>query len=152
MCIGNHDKNFISMSAERNRRFMSATGNTTATEDIKDVKCNDQLISNIKRIRETQYHLNRVQESLINTVEEKGIELDNQTHNDMLTIMQEKSEEIEENFPNDSFRQLFWKQQLEAAIKNNPKQMKWHPLMIRWCLSIRFKSSSPYEALIPLGY
>ena len=121
------------MSAERNRRFMSATGNTTATEDIKDVKCNDQLISNIKRIRETQYHLNRVQESLINTVEEKGMKK-------------------LRNFPNDSFRQLFWKQQLEAAIKNNPKQMKWHPLMIRWCLSIRFKSSSPYEALIPLGY
>ena len=80
-----------------------------------------------------------MQESLINTVEEKGIELDNQIHNDMLAIMQEKSEEIE-SFPNDSFRQLFWKQQLEAAIKNNPKQMKWHPLMIRWCLSVRLKS------------
>ena len=30
VCIGNHDKNFISMSAERNGRFMSTTGNTTA--------------------------------------------------------------------------------------------------------------------------
>ena len=45
VCIGNHDKNFISMSAERNGRFMSATENTIATEDIKNVKCNDQLIS-----------------------------------------------------------------------------------------------------------
>ena len=65
----------------------------------------------------------------------------------MLAIMQEKSEEIERSFPNDSFRQLFWRQQLEAAIKNNLKQMKWHPLMIRWCLSIRLISSSAYEAL-----
>ena len=45
VCAGNHDKNFISMSAERNGRFMSGTGNTAATEDIKDVKYNDQLIS-----------------------------------------------------------------------------------------------------------
>ena len=72
-------------------------------------------------------------------------------HNDLLSIMQEKAEEIQRILPNNSFKQLFWKQQFEAAIKSNSKQMRWHPLMIKWCLSIKLKSSTTYEALTVAG-
>ena len=44
-------------------------------------------------------------------------------------------------------QKLFWKQQFEAAVKSNPKQMRWHPLMIKWCL----KSSTTYKTLYNSG-
>ena len=103
------------------------------------------------KLRAKRNQLNEIQQSLTTKVEKKGIQLHNDIHNDLLSIMQENSQEIENNFPNDSFRQLFWKQQFEAALKSNPKQMKWHPLMIKWCLSIKLKSSTTYETLCKSG-
>jgi len=35
VCIGNHDKNFISMSAERNGRFMTSTGTPQQLKILK---------------------------------------------------------------------------------------------------------------------
>ena len=69
-----------------------------------------------------------------------GVSLDDETHQDMIQMM--KSSELSsfyENLPQDSFRQLFWDQQLKAASQKNARSMKWHPLMIRWCLSLRHR-------------
>lgn len=42
-------------------------------------------------------------------------------------------------YPKDSFFHIFWQQQMQAAAKNNARMMHWHPLTIRWCLSLRHK-------------
>lgn len=79
-------------------------------------------------------------------VETEGVTLDNTTHQDMIGLM--KSTEVSnffENLPEDSFRQLFWSQQLKAASQKNACTMKWHPLMIRWCLSLRHRFSIKYS-------
>ena len=81
---------------------------------------------------------------MIQKIEEKtdkiGITLDEDMHKDMVGIM--KSSEVlsfMKSLPEDSFRQLFWAQQMEAATKKNPCSMKWHPLMILWCLTLRHR-------------
>ena len=38
---------------------------------------------------------------------------------------------------NDSFFNIVWQQQMQAAAKKDSRTMRWHPLMIRWCLSLR---------------
>ena len=43
------------------------------------------------------------------------------------------------DLPSDSFRRVFWEQQVEAAKQKNARTMKWHPLMIRWCLYLRHR-------------
>ena len=71
---------------------------------------------------------------MISKIEEKtevaGVTLDQDTHDDMLSLMNSKSDYFD-NLPEDSFRQLFWSQQLKAASQKNARCMKWHPLMIR---------------------
>lgn len=72
--------------------------------------------------------------------EEVGITLDSDSHEDMLSIM--KSSDVAQfvdTLPEDSFRQLFWAQQFKAATQKNARNMRWHPLMIRWCLSLRHR-------------
>ena len=69
-----------------------------------------------------------------------GVSVDQETHLDLLNLL--KSRDVSDYFerlPEDSFRQLFWRQQLEAACQKNARCMKWHPLMIRWCLSLRHR-------------
>ena len=58
-------------------------------------------------------------------------------HADMLTITSENLKLLD--LPTDSFRRLFWDQQLEAALQNDAHTMRWHPLMIRWCLQLRHR-------------
>eukprot|EP00731_Ephydatia_muelleri_P014633 Em0008g353a len=52
-----------------------------------------------------------------------------------------------QQYPKDSFPRIFWQQQMEAAFRKNARTMRWHPLMIRWCLSLRHRSSGAYEAI-----
>ena len=53
--------------------------------------------------------------------------------------------------PTDSFQHIFWKQQMEAAAKYDARGMRWHPMMIRWCLYLRHRSSGAYETLRSSG-
>ena len=40
----------------------------------------------------------------------------------------------------------FWKQQWEVASRD-PRGMRWHPAMIKWCLFLRHQSSWAYETI-----
>ena len=51
----------------------------------------------------------------------------------------EKNEDVMKTFPQGSFRRLFWEEQLKAASQKDPRQMRWHPLIIRWCLRWRVR-------------
>ena len=66
--------------------------------------------------------------------------------------MHDVSKEIEENHPDGSFRRLFWDQQIQALkLQSNKRQIRWHPALIKWCLHIKYKSSSAYHAIRSTG-
>lgn len=79
--------------------------------------------------------------------EQNGIHIEEQLENDLTKIMEEKTNEICQMYPSDSFQHLFWKQQLESLKVKDKRQIKWHPMMIRWCLSLKLISSASYHAL-----
>ena len=49
------------------------------------------------------------------------------------------------HLPKTSFQRVFWEQQAQAAVLKNIRNIQWHPLMIRWCLSCFVR-----DALIPM--
>ena len=55
------------------------------------------------------------------------------------TISSPEAEEFFKNLRPDSFQHIFWQQQVEAASISKSKFMRWHPLMIRFCLSLRHR-------------
>ena len=72
--------------------------------------------------------------------------VDEPTHAGLESIMEDSKSIIHDRFPPDSFGRIFWDQQKKAAQATTPS-MRWHPLMIKWCLHLRHLSSSSYEAL-----
>jgi len=56
-------------------------------------------------------------------------------------IMKKNPVGFDENTP----QGLLWQQQLEQASKKGSKGMIWHPLIIRWCLSIYHTSPAAYR-------
>ena len=54
--------------------------------------------------------------------------------------MEEGSKSIADSFRQGSFKRLFWEQKLQAARLSDARQMRWHPVTIRWCLNLKLLS------------
>jgi hypothetical protein len=87
--------------------------------------------------------MDRMKQKIAEKTEMAGITLDADSHDDVVSLLRSSEvSEYFENLPEDSFRQLFWSQQLKAASQKDARNMRWHPLMIRWCLSLRHRLDS----------
>ena len=91
--------------------------------------------------------IEQLKSRLRETTERCGIHVGKELEDDLAKIMEEKTDEIRQKYPSDSFHHLFWNQQLEALRIQDKRQIRWHPMMIRWCLSLKLISSASYHAL-----
>jgi hypothetical protein len=80
-----------------------------------------------------------------------GITVDNSVHSYLSTIMKNNNDKVLKEFPPGSFQRLFWEEQLKCAKLSNARNMKWHPMIIKWCLYMKNLSSGTYEALRSTG-
>ena len=58
--------------------------------------------------------------------------------------------EIMKKYGVDFFEYVFWQQQKEAASQKQRCQIRWHPMIICWCLHLKFMSSG-YDAFRSSG-
>lgn len=80
----------------------------------------------------------RIKQRIANAAEVVGVTLDDEVHQDLLDTASKETTFLEDLPPN-SFAKLFWDQQIDAATKKNARSVRWHPLMIRWCLYLRHR-------------
>ena len=76
-----------------------------------------------------------------------GVTLDDHLNSDIHMIA---SEHDPISHPPGSFARIFWDQQKESMHKHF-KQMRWHPMMIKWCIHLRMLSSSCYNSFRSSG-
>jgi len=102
-----------------------------------------QRLTNLhKQLRNKDRHLAHLKSKLDKMIEDNGVKVDREMHNDLLAIMDKKPKE------NDNpFFSVFWQQQVKAFSLKSTRQMKWHPAMIRWALYLHHKSSGCYKTL-----
>jgi len=67
-------------------------------------------------------------------------------NSDLLKIMDENTERVKSDFVENSFQRLFWEQQLKSTKVKDKRQMRWHPMIIKWCLHLKMLSSAAYYA------
>lgn len=87
--------------------------------------------------RTKQQHIDRLKTRIEKAIDERGIEVDNDLHSDIW------SKSLTEDDPQGSFAR--------ASPLKDTRSMKWHPLMIRWCLYLRHLSSSSYDMIHDAG-
>ena len=76
------------------------------------------------------------------SIEQEGATLGDENH-----IVNEIFNETPHTFAEDTPQFLLWQQQKEEASKKDSRGMRWHPLIIRWCLSIYHTSPAAYKQL-----
>lgn len=95
--------------------------------------------------------VNHLQNRIEQLTQLNGVDLDGTVDEDMRRIMNENDEAVTNSYPPESFQGLFWRQQRECMLLKNSKQMRWHPMLIKWCIHLRMLSSSTYNSLRSAG-
>ena len=101
--------------------------------------------------RSTQSQLDRLRAQLDKVIQKKGVQVHDELHADLQQIMAESEEEIATLPSENAFQKIFFEQQKKAASLKNSRSMRWHPLMIKWCLYLKHLSSKAYETLRESG-
>ena len=126
-------------SSKTNFRYLSTPEKAERYKELKGRSLSAE--STVKRLKE------RIKQVMSN----HSIEIDQELHNDLSQIMEEHNHAVVNDFPEGSFQQLFWNQQLQA-VRTDKRQVRWHPLIIKWCLHLKMLSSAAYHALRTSGF
>ena len=115
-------------------------------EDLKDRLHATHLLQ-----RNTSKQLKRIKSKIAKSVDIDGVDLDIDSHNDILKIVEQCTERAVSEHAPDSFPHIFWQQQLECARLTDSRQRRWHPLMIKWALYLRHLSNKAYDTIRESG-
>ena len=105
------------------------------------------ISSKAAEVKRKEREIEHLKDRLREATKQHGIFLEKELENDLQKIMEEKTDEISQKYSPDSFHHIFWNQQLEALKSRDRRQIRWHPKIIRWCLSLKLLSSASYHAL-----
>ena len=70
----------------------------------------------------------RLRERLDRAIEERGVEVDADLHDDLIKTMNEENTlDLVNHYDPDSFQRIFWEQQQQAMKKKDSHSMRWEP-------------------------
>ena len=94
----------------------------------------EELREKVKRLQTSEQVAVRAAVRLAVTVQQavvkEGVVVSNSQHTLFKTIVDNSNLQFDEGSP----QWLLWQQQFEQSSKLSSKSMRWHPLIIRWCL------------------
>ena len=96
--------------------------------------------------------LRRLRSTVRSLLENQGVALEDNLSHDMDCVMKSSQEEIEKLYPEGSFRRLFWDKQLKAQSVKGKQGRRWHPLILRWALNLKMRSSGAYHDMQSAGF
>ena len=104
-------------------------------------------------INSLQHEVWKLKREISQEIQKKGVTVQKHEHKELSELMAVCTPEFQKAFPDSNSRQrLFWEQQMDHHQKPDSRGMRWHPMIIRWCLYIRSKSEKAYEAMRESGF
>ena len=149
----NHRSTLHALASRESRRTKPDRSSHTNYRYLSTPEKIDRLHDLRHENRIGQRKLDRLQAKLASLTASHGVSMDENTSSDLHKIMEEEEEQVLGRFPRGSFQHIFWQQQKEAASQSGKDKqgMRWHPLMVKWCLYLRHQSSKAYETLRQSG-
>ena len=111
-----------------------------------------QKVKKIEKLQARASLLEREVKVLTERISAATIPVDAALITELVNTVEENNDAVLAQFPVGSFKHLFWEQQMQAARLSNLKQIRWHPVMIKWCLNLKLLSSSSYHVLRTTGF
>ena len=119
----------------RKRNSSSKSIDPSSTTPYCMLSKDDRLKLMHDKFRVIKKQRDRLAAGLSAILEDQSLQLNAKDDEDMKSIILEAEQQNMTDKENLSmFQRLFWQQQTEAAKQKDSRGMRWHPLMIRWCI------------------
>ena len=89
----------------------------------------------------------RLKSKIDRMVKDQSVQVGDDLNDDLTGILRDPTSNIRETCPEDTMRRILWEQQIKVLSKENRRQIRWHPLLVRWCLNLRYISSAAYHTV-----
>lgn len=138
-----------------NKRKDRPSKNFVHTRTPHNVMTRENLLTKLDQQRVEMKSLNselsKLRRKCEQEIDTKGVQLQDSESSEMKDFMAVCREDVERSFPDENcFQRLFWDQQCKYASSGR-NGMRWHPMIIRWCLYIRSKSAEAYNSMRDTG-
>ena len=134
------------------RRSSKSDGHTSASSHTRycDLTAaeKDERMKNLHRaLKVSNQKVKRLQAKVDKLIANEAICLQDSDSADISHIMTEVSPVVEDTYPLNSPQRIFWDQQKHYNSLKDKRQMRWHPLVIRFALNLKYLSSTAYRAV-----
>ena len=102
-------------------------------------------------LKVAKQQVKRLEDKVTKLIEKEGVLLQPDDTADVSNIVTEMQQSVEDSFPLGSPQRIFWEQQRLYNLSKDRRQMRWHPLLIRFALNLKYLSSSAYRAVHQSG-
>ncbi|XP_048241342.1 uncharacterized protein LOC125374488 [Haliotis rufescens] len=100
-----------------------------------------------------QSEMERLKRTISQTISQKGLTLSVSSDSDFSQLLKDHQDEVMHDYPDEtSIQRLFWEQQMKYNKIKDKRAMRWHPMVIKWCLYMRSRSRKAYEVAGKSGF
>ena len=143
-------------SALSRQKNSSQSGNTSISSHTKySALTTSESKSRMKNLhsslRSALQHVRILEEKISKLIEVESVTLREEDGDDITAIMNSVQHLVQEKFPASSPQRIFWDQQVLYNSVKDKRQMRWHPLVLRFALNLKYMSTSAYKAVRQSG-
>ena len=139
------------LHAMKSRKESTQSSKTASSShaNYRYLQCNElkDRLKNVQRSRiTTERNAARLRDKLDRIIGTEGIELAEDGEKEIEELFSHTDEEVNKSHTQQHFQRIFWERRTYNRLKNK-KRMRWHPLMIRFALNLRYLSSTAYHSV-----
>ncbi len=108
----------------------------------------DKKIHNLKHDKTIlKKHITVLEKKIEKIMQEESMELGDEDNSSLLEIVQKNETLMDLTLQKDTPMKLLWDEQMKYISHKDPRQHRWHPTIIKWCIAMYEKSPSAYKML-----
>ena len=137
----------LDKSADQRTSATSHATYHTLTSEEKSARLRDMHT----KLKLSKQKVGALERRMSELIRDEGVLLHEMDCDDAMDLVQSVQPLVEEKFPKNTPQRIFWEQQLKCNSMKDKRQMRWHPLVLRFALNLKYLSTSCYKALRQSG-
>ena len=142
-------RSMVSRQSNESDSHISASSHTRYRDLTPAEK--DERMKNHRALKVSNQKVKRLQAKVDKLIANEAVYLQNSDAADISHIVTEVSPIVEDTYPLNSPQRVFWDQQKRYNSLKDKRQMRWHPLVIRFALNLKYLSGTAYRAVRQSG-
>ena len=143
-------RNSLRALCSKQRKSKEDKPNTCTTHNshanyrwLNEYKMRERLKSVQSALKTLRRSKQRLEDKLLHLITKYGVDFNDSDTKDIEELLDGSMQGFDQN----SFQNIFFQQQKKYNMVRNKKNMRWHPVMIRFALSIKYQSTAAYNTL-----